>query len=87
MILGMLEIGKMNPERRNAGSKVEIIENIKASCWDFVIVDIKSPIPKPVIKNIPEIMKRKNIFPLKGTLNNKNPIRIIMEIWSMPRKK
>ena len=87
MILGILEIGKMKPERRKEGRKVRSTENIKANCWERVMVEMKSPIPKPQIRKTPETQKRKNIFPLRGTLNRSVPTRTTSEIWIIPKKK
>ena len=83
----MLEMGKMNPERMKEGNIVKTMASIKANCWDLVPMEMKSPIPNPQVRNNPETTKRKNMFPLRGTLNKRIPIKTTKVIWISPKKK
>ena len=87
MIFGMLDIGKMKPDRINDGSMVKTIASIKASCWDRVTVEMKSPIPNPQIKKMEVTRKRSRRFPFKGTLNIHVPEIMIRAVWIRPRTK
>jgi len=77
---GMLEIGKMKPDRRKAGSMVKMMDSIKANCWERVTVDIKSPVPNPQIRKIPVTRKRSGRFPFKGTLKIRTPGRTMRAV-------
>ena len=87
MIGGMLEMGKIKPERMNDGSMVKRMQSMKASCCDFVTVEIKSPIPSPLSRNTAETIKRKRRLPLRGTLKTEVPTRTTIEIWTTPSRK
>ena len=63
MITGMLEIEKINPESRKAGRREDMMEIIKASCWDLVMTEIRSPIPNPQIRNMDVASKSRRRLP------------------------
>ena len=49
--IGILEMGKINPESKIVGSMSPIRDNIIAVCWDAEMVEIKMPKVNDVMMN------------------------------------
>ena len=70
---GILEIGKINPERIMTGSINPIKESIIAVCCELETIDINIPNESAVIMNKILSNANKNRLPSIGILNTKKP--------------
>ena len=75
---GILETGKIKPERIITGSINPIKESIIAVCCELETVDIKIPNESAVVMNKILSNANKNRLPSIGILNTKNPKSRIM---------
>ena len=79
--LGILEIGKINPERIMTGSINPIKEIIMAVCCELEMVEIRIPNDSAEMMNKILSKANKNKFPSIGILNTKKPkSKIIVEL-------
>ncbi len=83
---GILEIGKINPERIMTGSINPIKESIIAVCCELETVDINIPNESAVIMNKILSNANKNRLPSIGILNTKKPKSRIMVALIIERK-
>ena len=83
---GMLDIGKINPERMMTGSINPISEIIIAVCCEFETVEIN--IPNESAEMINKILSKanKSKLPSSGILNTKNPKSTIIVALIIERK-
>lgn len=70
---GMLEMGKINPERIITGSINPIKDSIIAVCCELETVDINMPKESAVVINKTLSNASRNRFPSTGILNTKKP--------------
>ena len=84
--MGILEIGKINPERIMTGSINPIKEIIMAVCCELEMVEIN--IPNESAEMINSILSKanKNKLPSIGILNTKKPKRTIIVALIIERK-
>jgi hypothetical protein len=83
---GILETGKINPERIMTGSISPIKESIIAVCCELETVDIKIPNESAVVMNNILSNANKKRLPSIGILNTKKPRSKIIVALIMERK-
>lgn len=70
---GILDMGKMKPDRMMTGSINPAKENIMAVCWDWAMVEIRIPSDNAVMMNKMLSSAKRNRLPSMGILNTKTP--------------
>ena len=84
--IGILEMGKINPERMITGSINPIKDSIIAVCCELETVEIKIPNESAVVINKTLSKANKNKLPSMGILNIKKPKSKIIVALIMDRK-
>lgn len=84
--IGILEIGKINPERIMTGSINPIREIIMAVCCELEMVEIRIPNESAEIMNRILSKDNKNKLPSIGILNTKKPKSTIIVALIIERK-
>lgn len=87
MIIGILEISKMNPESCTAGKNARTRENWAATNWLLANVDTSSPIPRQVNKNSEVNKNNDRKDPRKGVWKTKIATTVQKTIDPRPRAK
>ena len=83
---GILEMGKINPERMITGNINPIKDSIIAVCCELETVEIKMPNESAVVMNKILSNANKNRLPSMGILNTKKPNSSIIVALMMERK-
>ena len=83
---GILETGKIKPERMMTGNINPISESIIAVCCELETVEIKIPNESAVVMNRILSKANKNRLPSTGILNTKKPKSRIIVALIMERK-
>ena len=84
--MGILEIGKINPERIMTGSINPISEIIMAVCCELEMVEINIPNESAEMMNRMLSKANKNKLPSMGILNTKKPKSTIIVALIIERK-